>query len=168
MTGINLERVTEEPVEAPKAGSSALAKIRRLYQQAEEDLYLDLPIPRNPIMGVRYEAVQDFHSTGKTDGEQHQDFLIAACRSIIVRDGKEWEPLTQDGEPVRFDEALSDILDLGVPSLEDGGTARDVVLKVFGRAPRPDLAIAAHVDRVSNWMAGDQSDLDTEAVLGES
>jgi hypothetical protein len=169
--GFPLEHV-DEPAAVPPAGrnGSALDKIRALYQKAQgAGQTLDLPIPRNPILGVRYRAIDPDEYTSKAtrSRDQQLDLLIAACESIVIREGDGWEPLEYDGEPVRFDETFSELAGLGVPPVEQGGTARQVALAAFGTAPVPALAVALHVDRLTDWMAG-VGQVDEEELLGES
>ena len=181
MSSLGLAHIADEPEDVAPVKGSALDRIRNLYQREEAKQVIDLPVPRTAIMGVRYHAVDmdEIRSNARTLRDAHLDILGAACECIIVRDGEKWEPLPHvgptpgwsplmhDGEPVRFDETLSEIAGLGVPSLEDGGTVRQVVREVFRKAPAPHLAIAAQVDSLSEWMVGGDG-VDEEELLGES
>lgn len=168
MAGLNLEPVA--PDLEISAGGSALDRIRGLYKAAEKRVdLLVLQIPRNGEMRIRYKAIDpDEVATDKPRAprETNQDLLIAACDAIMVRgDNDQWEPLTVGGENVRFDEVLADVV--GVPGLEQGGTARQVVHKVFSTAPVADLAIANHAMAISDWFAG-EGGVDEDHLLGES
>lgn len=170
---LGLERVPSagEDDDAPAdEKGSAFAKIRTLYQRAKNEQHLDLPMPANPLLRVRYRAVDpdEVTDTATTGRERNLDILIAACQTFLMRDddGK-WEPLTDGGQPVQFDETLSGLLGLGVPPVEKGGTARQIALAAFSTAPSPHLAVANHVILLTNWMAG-EGEVDEEALLGES
>jgi hypothetical protein len=165
---LDLEAIPVE--EPPVKDGSTLAKIRALYRQAKGEQHLDLPLPRNPLLRVRYLAVDpdDVTDTATTGRERNLDILIAACQTMLMRtDDGQWEPLTDGGEPVRFDETLSSLLGLGVAPIEQGGTAREIVTAAFSTAPSPPLAVANHVILLTNWMAG-EGEVDEESLLGES
>lgn len=175
MAGLHLEQLADDGPLVAQTGKSALDRIRDLYaKQDTEKLYL--PLPRNPYMGVCYRAIDPdtFDSTATKITTAQLDILIAACECIVVRtggpvsrDGKGWEPLLYEGEPVRFDETLNELAGLGVPSVEQGGTARQYVLAAFRKAPSPSAAASMHFEQLSDWMAG-TSPVDEEALLGES
>lgn len=165
MASITVEDV---PQTASSKSTAALDRIRALYLHAEREHHLDLPIPQNPEMQIRYRVIDPDEittDTARSNRDMNLDFVIAACDAILVRGDDGWEPLTSDGDPVRFDETLAEII--GVPSLEHGGTARQVVTRVFATAPSPHLAVANHVIAVTNWMAG-EGPVDQERMLGES
>ena len=170
MAGLSLEHIeNDEQVPEPQGGS-ALAKIRALYERAKSEQHLDLPLPMNPLLKVRYVAVDpdELGQTAKKQNELYQDVLIAACQTFLMRnDDGEFEPLTYGGEPVRFDQVLSELLGLGVPPIEQGGTAREVVLRAFSTAPQPLAAIANHFLKLAEWMSGEGA-VDEESLLGES
>lgn len=169
MSGLGIERIPPAGQE-PGVQDSALAKIRALYAQAKGQQHLDLPLPRNPLLRVRYRAIDpdDLADTAKTMQEVRQDVLIAACECILYRDDAgEFVPLTYGGEPVRFDHRLSEIAGLGVPTVEQGGNARQVVIEAFRGAPSPHMAITSHTNQLERWMAGEGA-VDEESLLGES
>lgn len=162
-----LERAAADTITAGE--SSTLDQIRDLYREAEQSQHLDLSLPGKlgKLLKVRYGVTDDeIDVNGKTAREINLDALVAACECLLIREGDRWEPLTRDGEPVRFDENLSEMLDFGVPSVERGGTARDVALKAFSGAPSPHAAVAQHITRLSRWMVG--GTVDEEQLLGES
>lgn len=174
MTELNLEQVSGSGDDPAPSGSSTMDRIRALYANEQGEQHLYLPIPRNPVMGVRYSAIDldQFDSTATKMSDAQIDALIAAADTIVIRtggpvsvDGKGWEPLTHDGVPVGFDETLGEIL--GVASQREGGSARQLVLKAFSRAPSPRAAIAVHFEKVADWMAG-EGPVDEEELLGES
>jgi hypothetical protein len=169
MTSLHIEPLSAvEPEEGLSAAGSTLDHIRSLYRGAEREHHLDLPLPRNPVMGVRYRVIDPDEittDTTRSNRDMNLDFVIAACQAILIREGDEWEPLTHQGEPVGFDETLAEII--GVPSLEQGGTARQVVIKAFSTAPSPHLAVANHVLAITDWMAG-AGPVDEEFLLGKS
>lgn len=168
MAGLGIQPIPPEAV--PSKQESALAKIRALYAQAKREQHLDLPLPRNPLLQVRYGVIDtdDIADTAKTQQELRQDILIAACECILVRtDTGEFEPLLYGGEPVRFDHRLSELAGLGVPPVEEGGTARQVVIEAFSGAPSPYMAITNHTIQLERWMAGEGA-IDEGELLGES
>jgi hypothetical protein len=155
------------PPEEAATGPSPLDAIRAIYANAQAEQRLTLPVPRTAGLGVRYRAIDpdEYTTQARSNRDANVDFLIAACECVCTRSEHGWEPLVLDGEPVRFDETLAGVL--GLPGLEQGGSARDVVLKVFSKVPQPHMAIARHVVEITNWMAGEGA-LDEESLLGES
>lgn len=171
MSSLGLERIPDEGTAEPERGST-LAKIRALYQQAKGERHLDLPLPGalGRYLQVRYGVIDtdDLTDTAKTVREFQQDVLIAACQCMLIRsDAGEYGPLLYDGQVVCFDEMLSELAGLGVPPVEQGGTARAVVVAAFRGAPSPYMAITDHVSELERWMAG-KGQVNEESLLGES
>lgn len=169
MSALDLERIEDTETQAP-AGPSALARIRKLYQSKVDEQVIDLAVPRNPLLRIRYHAFDPDNAptTGRNQHEVNLDVLINACKAILIRENGEWVELEDESGPVGFDESLSEMLGLGVPSVDDGGTARQVVEAVFRRAPMPQLAIEMQVEQLTEWLAGGGSSVDEVALLGES
>jgi hypothetical protein len=173
MSALDLEPIPPAGQEPParRSGKSTLDRIRSMYAKAKTDQpHLDLPVPRTPLLRVRYRAIDpdEWSTTATRTLDVQLDTLIEACECILVREGKEFEPLLDAaGEPVRFDEMFSEMADLGVPPVEQGGTARQVVLAAFRRAPVPAMAVSSHFEQVIDWMSG-AGGVDEEELLGES
>lgn len=83
-----------------------------------------------------------------------QDTLAYACTEILVSEngGETVEPIAPDGAPVAFGSELPALLGF------TAGNARDVVAKVFNN----DLAIVAMSNRVSEWMQGEDEEVDED------
>lgn len=168
MSTLDIQPLREAEAPAPK-GKSALDRIGDIYAEAKKVHRLTVPIPQNPLMGVRYRPFEDDEQIGegaKTAVEVSMDMLIAACECIVFRDGDGWEPVrADDGSLVRFDDTLA--RKVGAPSIDDGGSARQTLLKVFSKVPAPRGAIVAQAERLSEWMTG-EGEGDDEAALGKS
>lgn len=184
MTPLGLEQMVEgrdyvsEAAPVEDAGSSALARIRGLYREAEREQRLDLLVPgfepkrgKPSDLGVRYRPLSDDEKdelAQRDDLRPSLDYLIAACECLLIRNEEGvLEPLRQGRALVGFDETGSTVLGLGVPSAEHGGSARDVVLAVFKRTPDPSAAASRHFLRWNQWVSGD-GQIDEERLLGES
>lgn len=123
---------------ALRCGSVSSGNMRRLRQRLEKS--------RSPDRDFNYAC----------------DVLTAACREVRgrARASDRMTTLVIDGEPLRLDLQLGEALGLQAQS------ARDVVRQLFDRAPTPDVAVGATIQRYIEW-AGALDDEADEDYLGE-
>lgn len=167
----------------PGHGISTLDRIRARYAaiHAEPD-HVDLPVPGQPLLGVRYrtrepagEPGQPGYEPGTAQRLRDNDngiqgdleLLLDHCESLLVRDDEsaEWQPLRQHGMPVGFEFAAAELLGLDVDPKD--GTAMDVLLAVFDTAPIAEGPASVHVVRFLSWV-GSSPVVDEDALMGES
>lgn len=153
------------------AGASHLDFLRARHAAIAADRHLDLDVPGyQGRLVVRYGRVpwvaiahaQELIAKPGRDGEgsllAQADFLIAACREILVRDDAgELAPIDPSGAPRRFD------AELGVLFETDATTARAVIRYVFANDP----ALAVQAGEVMEWTIRNEDDVADE-FLGES
>lgn len=108
------------------------------------------------------ERSQKARKSPRREVNAQADFLIAACREVLVRVGAELASIADDG-PVRFDAGLAEAL--GLPE-GSAASARSVLFEAFALANAPDIAIAAVAVELQGWMAETDAEID-EILLGE-
>lgn len=137
-------------------------------EAASGDRVLTLPIPGyNSELFVEFTYRPDAFDKLKKIGtkavksrhprkELHaaMDTLAYAATNIYVSEngGETVEPFDPTGEPVGFDQRLAEVMDFPARN------AREVVAKVFNN----DLAITAMSNRVSEWMQGEDEEVDAD------
>jgi hypothetical protein len=160
----------QAPYSGPGQGLSTLDRIRARYRAFHaRPTHVDLAVPGQPDLGVRYGAPEDAaemlrRSSGGVAGDL--DLLVEACECLLVRDGEgaEWRSLTEHGQPLGFELAAARQLGLDVP---EDGEALDVVRAVFSTAPMAEGPASVHVTGFLAWI-GNPPALDEDAALGES
>lgn len=182
MSTLGIERIEEgavggghklaAPAKAFNAPESVLDRLRRRNEQAQGDQHVDIPVQGyNGDLGVRYRALYESEQkkiARDNDEYAELDGLLAACVCILVKgESGKLEPLTHQGELVRFDDVLADILGIEINhSHEKHGPARQIVLGVFRTAPSPFRAAQLHSERIAHWMVGGEADQEAR-LLGE-
>ncbi len=167
----------EEPQEA-ETPSTLLESLRakRAELAAEQTHEVLVPgyagrvaIRCGPISGRQQAALLDRLAKSKSperDVNLNADYLIAACREVVVRDGYDqpWQSLADvnGGEPVGVEPHLADLLALQPTA----PTARGVLFSLFALAPSPEVAITIAGGEYIGWAGGINEELD-EAYLGE-
>ena len=124
---------------ALRCGSVTSATMRRLRQRLDKS--------RSPDRDFNYAC----------------DVLVAACREVRGRATQQdrMTTLVYNGEPMRIDLELANAL--GIPAQG----ARDVVRQLFERAPTPDVAVGATIQRYMEWAGALDEEIDSD-YLGES
>jgi hypothetical protein len=124
---------------ALRCGSISSATMRRLRQRLEKS--------RSPDRDFNYAC----------------DVFVAACREVRGRANPQdrMTTLVLDGEPLRLDLHLASALGF------QAAGARDVVRQLFERAPTPDVAVGATIQRYIEWAGALDEEIDDEYV-GES
>jgi hypothetical protein len=159
-------------------GLSALDKIRARYEAFHAlPTHIDLEVPGQPLLGVRYsvrERDEDAHEPGtaerlrKNAGGPDGDMLMLVehCDFLLVRDDPSapWEPLTDQGMSLGFEEAAASLLGFELSADAD---SVEVARAVFSTARVPESAAGYHVARFLRFV-GEPPSLDDEAALGES
>lgn len=147
-------------------------RAKRAEHNAESFYDLDVPgyqgllvLRLGPIPGPTLSALRarmEKSRAPERDYNLNADYLIAACRDVLVR-GSVDDPLVpaDDEDPMRLDVRLAEALGLTSTS------ARDTVHQVYGAAPSPELAISVAVGRYLEWAAAMNVE-DDEAFMGES
>jgi hypothetical protein len=153
------------------AGASHLDWLRARHEVIAADRHLDLDVPGyQGRLVVRYGAVpwsvvskaQDLIAKPGRDGEgsllAQVDFLVAACREVLVRDAAgELAPIDPSGETRRFDPELATLLGAGT------NNARALVRWIFANDP----AVAVQAGEVMSWSIDTDADV-SDDLLGES
>jgi hypothetical protein len=153
------------------AGASHLDWLRARHEAITADRTLDLEVPGyQGRLVVRYGRVpwatiaraQDQLANPGRDGQgtlfAQIDFIIAACREVLVRDaGGELVPVDPSGKTRRFDADLAHLFGAEV------NTARETVRYVFGNDP----AVATHAGELLSWTVDTDADVQDE-FMGES
>jgi hypothetical protein len=148
---------------------SVRALLRERWEALKEDKTIDLEIPGVPgdVLQVRYgplpnEELKKLQKRGQAPGASamavNADTLIRACQAILVPVSADEEApldtLTDDeGDPIVFDVRLAEFLGFG----DEVKSAREVVYRLFSKAPQPDMAIGSQALRVMRWMEGEQT-----------
>lgn len=159
---------------------SIMDKLRKARSELEEQETQELDIPgyRGMLIG-KYHLLsgQDLQKIGKRVRGQFRhlreqqnevvlamasDVLIAACDGLLYKDENGTYPILADGVPLTFSsgEKLTEFL-----NLEPVGSAREVVLQVFGGTDR-DISVIEHYNRLFRWMRDTSVDV-TADMLGE-
>jgi len=153
------------------AGASHLDWLRARHDAISADHTLDVEVPGyQGRLVVRYGRVpvsaiaraQDMMAKPGRDGEGmlfgNVDFLVAACREVLVRnDDGELEPIDPSGEPRRFDPELARLLG------SETTTARATVRWLFANDP----AVMVQAGEVMQWTVENREEADEE-LMGES
>jgi hypothetical protein len=155
------------------AGASHLDWLRARHEVISADRHLDLDVPGyQGRLVIRYGAVpwsviskaQDKIAKPGRDGEgsllAQVDFLIAACREVLVRESDsagEPEPIDPNGDTRRFDPELAALLNSGTSN------ARALVRWLFANDP----AVAVQAGEVMSWSIDTDADV-TDDLMGES
>jgi hypothetical protein len=138
------------------------AGLRVKYRMPESGKELD---------GIARKVIREHKDTFSRNLYTAIDTMIILCEGLFVLpvadlelDGQPEEPQPLDpdnsGEPARYDEKLAEIM-----GFSDTSTAREVVRKLFGGN---DMAIIAHAEKLSRWLANTKADLNVEFwQLGE-
>lgn len=162
---------------APAA--TLLESLRERRTLAANDRTHDVLVPRyggrvalrcGPVSGQTQARLLERTRESKDpdrDFNLNADWLIAACREVMVRDSyhEPWQSLgaLNGGEPVKLDETLAELLALE-PAAK---TAREVLRALFSLAPSPELAITLAGSEYVGWAGAVNEELDEEFV-GES
>jgi len=153
------------------AGASHLDFLRARHAALTKDRTLDLEVPGYAHrLVIRYGRVpwsvvgraQELFANPGPDHEgtllAQVDFLVAACREVLVRDDDgTLKSIDPSGEPRRFDPTLAELLRF------DTKTAREVVRELF----RNDPAVAVQAGEVMSWSVNAEEDA-AEEFMGES
>lgn len=157
---------------APPSSVFEALRAKRAEHSAESIFDVDVPgyqgllvLRLGPIASAKLSALRarmEKSRAPERDANLNADYLIAACRDVLVRQSVD-EPLAPADvdEPMRLDSRLAEALGLSASS------ARDVVRQVYGAAPSPELAISVAVGRYLEWAAAMNVE-DDEAFMGES
>jgi hypothetical protein len=168
--------ITDELHEETQAPSSLLDTLRAKREERAAERHFDIELPGydgllvlrcGPIPGRTLTLLRERSERSKSperDFNLNADTLIAACREVLGREQRS-HPLRvlpdADGEPVRIDERLADLLQLPATS------ARDVLRCLFENANSPEVAVAYQAGLYMEWAASSLDELDEE-LLGES
>lgn len=167
-----------EPTKAQPG--SARDQLRRRREHLKSKKTLDLLVPGyQGLLGVRYRALGDdefeqlIKKMGATDRVDAQsnidaalDLLIRSCECILIDEGNDLEPLTDDGDvPIAYDVRLAETLGYA-DELGDSPTARAIVRGLFSPEGHAPLAPAGHADSLVKWLQGNEQAID-QALLGE-
>lgn len=165
-------------VDAERFGG-ALGRARAQREKIRSEETLDLRVPGYDDLQIRYKLMSEKATEGvakrieearrsgsiKKNLDAVADFLIAACDSIRVRVGDEFEVLVDDQDnPVRFDADLAEVLGF------EFETARDIVLETIsplgddGQRRHPD-AIIDQFTAIAAWRKGRAHEID-QNLLG--
>lgn len=154
-----------------------LAELREAFARQTADHYFDLPLPglggrlilRLGALGAKeatrlQERAQRLPQAER-DFRMQADWLIAATRAVLLvpRDARRApEPLVDAyGEPLGLDEQLGERLGLSEK------TARGLLLRLFGGANDPELAIVMATGEYMQWAREEAAEVN-EQLLGES
>jgi len=163
----------ETEPEAPRSLRARL-KARRtelVAEQASGERTLELPIPGyNNELWARFTYRPDVWDRFKRIGNaalksRHprrellaaMDTLAYACTDILVSEdaGMSFESFDPEG-PCGFNERLAELMEIPIRNPKQG--ARTVVSGVFNN----DLAITAMSNRVSEWLQGEEENVDED------
>lgn len=161
--------MTDENTTTPPGGSM-LDQLKRQREKIAEPRTLELDVPGYnrllvAVMGpIRWEDLKAIGVRNEQSRDERKELhaqaetLAKACLGIYVREevGAELKSIDPNGETVRFDDTLTDLLD--GPKLK---RARDVVLWLFN----DDVAVTAAHAIYSQWRVETQPDED-EDLLG--
>jgi hypothetical protein len=160
---------------APSSLVEAL-RARRAAQAAGHSHDLVVPgwkgqlvIRCGPIGGAVMTALRERAEKSRSperDFNLNADTLIAACREVLGRaspDGDLTTLVDDDGEPVRIDSRLAELL--GIETQR--GRAREVLLALYAGANVPEVAIGVAGGEYMEWASSANAEVD-EDLLGES
>ncbi len=155
-----------------------LGRLREQRESIRSEETLDLRVPGYDDLQVRYKLMSEKATeevakkieaaqrsgSGRKNLDAVADFLIAACDSVLVRDGDGFECLVDDsGVPVRFDATLAEALGF------ESETARDIVLETF--SPKGDDGLRRHPDSmidqfmaIASWRRGRAYEIDRDLL----
>lgn len=152
------------------AGPSHLDWIRERHEALSAERFLDREVPgyqgrlvvrygRPPwsVMARAQAALAKPDRDGAALLATQLDFLVAACREVLVRDDGQLKPIDPSGETRRFDPELADLLHAGTAS------ARDLVRWLFNYDP----VVAVEAGEVVSWALDQDADVADE-LMGES
>lgn len=153
--------------------------VQALREQREKHLgdhFHDVEVPGynglfvircGPLGGRQLTIIQERVDRSKSPDKLfnvNADTLIAGCREVLGRVDLEDDLVTitdHEGEPVRIDVRLAEVLQL------QAETSRDVIRAVFGLANDPDVAVGVAAGTYMEWCSSANGAI-SEAVLGES
>jgi hypothetical protein len=164
----------ETVVLEPEPDESVLGELRRRRREMGTALSHEILVPGyqgmvalrvGPISGQQQSRLMERMTRSKSpekDVNLNADYLIAACREVVVRrEGEQWQSIPSEDGTVGLDERLVDALELPPVS-----KARDVLRALFSLAPSPEIAITIAGGEYISWAAGQSEELDEE-FLGE-
>jgi len=161
----------------PGAASSVWDALQAKRALLGEDRHLDLEVPGTfgmftlrlgPVSGRKQAQLTDRLQKSRSpdrDFNLNADYLIAACQGVLARhDAADDLELMVDelGEPIKLDSRLAQAF--GLPSDTPG---REIVRRLYGGAPSPEMSITMAGGEYVGWAAGMTPELDEEA-LGEA
>ncbi len=161
------------PEGTPQSVIDALRQ-RRAALAADRHYDVDVPgyggllvLRLTPITAALWTRLADRvtrSSSPERNFNLNADTMIATCKIVLARARRD-DPLvelrTDDGNPIRLDDQLAEIL--GV----ECRTARDVVRAVFAQANAPELTVNTTVGEYVEWCREANADLEEE-LLGEA
>jgi hypothetical protein len=119
-----------------------------------------------PIASTRFATITAKYERSKAperDFNLAADVLLAACVEVLAR-VKSTDPLQpfDAEEPMQLDERLAHGL-----GFDDATSGRELVRKLFGAAPMPEVAMTEAVGGYMEWARSVDADA-TETFMGES
>jgi hypothetical protein len=171
------EVLVEEPQPIQAApGDSVLDAVRKRREALVQDRYLDLevpgynrclvlrcgPIDAKKLGQVRERAAKVGGGAAMLDFGFNADVITDSCREVLGRRSPEdeLEGIDPEGEPVRIDARLAELL--GVKA----DRARDLLRALYSGAPSPEVAIERAQIDLYQWSSGQEAELE-EDLLGE-
>lgn len=153
---------------------SKIAELRRQREriQAKRSTVLSLPHWEEKLgVKLRFADEAQFKKLLRAAGtgddpiralRANSNLLIAGCIEVLCRadESDDWEAIVE-GESLRFDERLAEVLELGPVK-----SARDVLIALFGAQKAP-WAIARLSGRYSDWLMGEEAQ-EAASEVGES
>lgn len=165
------------------APDSVLTQLRELRTELQQERHIDLDVPGykgvlraryRPLSYERLRAITERSqkTTGTAAGKElalAADALVEACEAMLVRqDDGSYEPLEDDGIPVRYDHRLASALNISNPEGDGQTEPRMVLYETFGGLPNgADMRVVMHFQQFSEFQGMIESEVD-ESLVGES
>lgn len=152
------ERLRARRVENAEEAAAGGKKLTLPIPGYKDELWAEFtykPGTWDRLKAIGTKAVKSRHP--RKELHAAMDTLAFACTNILVSEdqGQTFEPYDESGDPVGFDDRLPGLMGFDVPAK---GGARAVVAGVFNN----DLAITAMSNRVSEWMQGEDAEVDED------
>lgn len=158
-----------------EAPSSLIAGLREQHRRIGLAKVTTIALPWwDSKLGVRFHFLDDRGfdrlleiAAGNGTPDQikraNRDLVIAGCDEVVARadPGDDWGPLV-DGEHLRFDRRLAELLQLGPTD-----SARSVLEGLWDDPVKANLAIGEVAGQYSTWLRGQAPEV-AERLQGES
>ena len=169
------EAVRESHIANGEAPNSLIAGLRAQHRRIGAEKTTTIPLPWwDGKLGVRFHYLDDRgfdrlleiasgNGTPAQIKRANRDLVIAGCDEVVARadTGDEWGPVLE-GERLRFDRRLADLLELGPTE-----SARQVLEALWDEPVKAAMAIGEVAGQYSTWLRGQAPEV-AESLKGES